>query len=192
MPGEAGGEPRPFREAAVSADPVTHGEGELRLAPDSIEALARRLAELLSPRETPRSRRQLLTAEEVAQWWGIGRRWVYDHADDLGARRLGAGRRPRLRFDPDEVAERLGEPAGRGGGDAGRSEAMRGDCAADSLSARSGAMVGRQARKRPGRRANAPRPGADVAGTMKRLSTDSPRVAPAARSPEDQEAGDGS
>ncbi len=178
----------------MSADPVTHGEGELRLAPDSIEALARRLAELLSPRETPRSRRQLLTAEEVAQWWGIGRRWVYDHADDLGARRLGAGRRPRLRFDPDEVAERLGEPGarGEGGGDERRSAPMRGDCASDSLSVRSGAMVGRQARKRPGRRVNAPRPGADAAGAMKRLSTDSPRVAPAARSPEDQEAGDGS
>lgn len=91
-------------------------DGALRLDPESIEALARRLAELLSPREEPsRPRRQLLTAEEVARWWGIGRRWVYDHADELGARRLGGGRRPRLRFDPDEVAERLGEPSGQDG-----------------------------------------------------------------------------
>jgi hypothetical protein len=154
--------------------------GELRLDPESIEALARRLAELLSPREPARPRRQLITAEEVAQWWGIGRRWVYDHADDLGARRLGGGRRPRLRFDPDEVAERLGEPRAqdRAGADEQRSASMRGDCAADSLSVRSRAMVGRQARKRPGRRCNAPRPGAEQAGAMKRLLPQSPRIAP--------------
>jgi hypothetical protein len=147
----------------VSAEPVTHGEGEVRLDPDSIEALAHRLAELLAPREPARPRRQLLTAEEVARWWGIGRRWVYDHADELGAHRLGGGRRPRLRFDPDEVAERLGEPGARAGanGDERRSEPMRGDFRSDSLSVRSRAMVGRQSRKRPGRRGNAPRPGAE-------------------------------
>ena len=170
--------PRPFREAAVSASTP---DGALRLDPESIEALARRLAELLSPQEQPsRPRRQLLTAEEVARWWGIGRRWVYDHADELGARRLGGGRRPRLRFDPDEVAERLGEPGGQGGAEGGapRSASMRGDCAADSLSVRSRAIVGRQARKRPGRRANAPRPGAEQAGAMKRLLSESPHVAP--------------
>jgi hypothetical protein len=90
--------------------------GELRLDPESIEALACRLAELLSPGEPAQSRAQLITAEEVARWWGISRRWVYDHADELGAHRLGGGRRPRLRFDPDEVAERLGEPGAPGEG----------------------------------------------------------------------------
>jgi hypothetical protein len=152
-------------------------EDSLRLDPESVEALARRLAELLAPREPTPARVQLLTAEEVARWWGIGRRWVYDHAEELGARRLGGGRRPRLRFDPDEVAERLGEPGG--GGDGRRSEPMRADCGPDSLSARTRAMVGRQARKRPGRRANAPRPGAEQAGAMERLLPRSPRVAPA-------------
>jgi hypothetical protein len=159
---------------------VSGGAEELRLDPESIEALALRLAELLAPREPKRSRAQLITAEEVAQWWGVSRRWIYDHADELGAHRLGGGRRPRLRFDPDEVAERLGEPGTpSGGGDARRSEAMRGDCASNSLSARARAMVGRQAKKRPGRRANAPRPGADQAGAMRRLLPRSPRVAPA-------------
>jgi hypothetical protein len=172
---------------------VSGGDGELRLDPESIEALAHRLAELLSPSEPSRSRAQLITAEEVAHWWGIGRRWVYDHADELGAHRLGGGRRPRLRFDPDEVAERLGEPSGPGGdGDERGSEAMRADCAPNSLSTRGRAMVGRQAKKRPGRRANAPRPGAEQAGAMRRLLPRSPRVAPPARSPGDQEAGDGS
>jgi hypothetical protein len=56
---------------------------------------------------------------------------------------------------------------------------MRGDCTSDSLSVRGRAMVGRQAKKRPGRRANAPRPGADVGGAMKRLLPRSPRVATA-------------
>lgn len=176
MPEEAEGEPRPFREEEVSG-----GAGELRLDPESIEALARRLADLLAPREPARPRAQLITAEEVARWWGIGRRWVYDHADDLGARRLGGGRRPRLRFDPDEVAERLGEPGtgGEGGGDERGSAAMRGDCASNSLSVRSRAMVGGQAKKRPGRRANAPRPGAEQAGAMRRLLPRSPHVASA-------------
>ncbi|MGC1852405.1 MAG: hypothetical protein WA687_08205 [Solirubrobacterales bacterium] len=150
--------------------------GEVRLAPDSIESLARRLAELLVPAEESPQRRRLISAEEVASWWGVGRRWVYDHAEELGARRLGAGRRPRLRFDPEEVAERLGELNGK---DERRSEAMRGDCRSDSLSVRSRAIVGRQAKKRPGRRANAPRPGAEQAGAMKRLLPRSPRVAPA-------------
>ena len=82
--------------------------GEVRLAPESVEALARRLAELLAPSQ-PAGPRRLLTAAEVSEWWGVERSWVYAHADDLGARRLGAGPRPRLRFDPDDVAERLGE-----------------------------------------------------------------------------------
>jgi hypothetical protein len=137
-------------------------EGELRLDPESIEALAHRLAELLAPREPLRPGTQLITAEEVAQWWGISRRWIYDHADDLGARRLGAGRRPRLRFDPDEVAERLGEIGAIDGGveDRRRSTSMRVDCGSNSLSARSRASVAGRPRKRPGRRSNAPRPGA--------------------------------
>lgn len=142
--------------SAGSAKPA----GEVRLDLESIEALAQRLAELLAPREAAAAGR-LITAEEVAHRWGVGRRWVYDHADELGAHRLGAGPRPRLRFDPDEVAERLGDLAEAGGADARRSEAMRGDCRSDSLSVRSRGIVGRQSRKRPGRRCNAPRPGAE-------------------------------
>jgi hypothetical protein len=83
-------------------------DGAVRLAPESVEALARRLAELLTDRPRPGMSRGLLTAAEISDWWGVERAWVYAHADDLGARRLGAGPRPRLRFDPDEVAERLG------------------------------------------------------------------------------------
>ena len=89
--------------------------GELRLDPESIEAIARRLAELLGSGEEPRARKQLISAEAVSEWWGVSRRWVYENAKRLGVRRIGTGRRPRLRFDPDEVAEQLGEPTGRSG-----------------------------------------------------------------------------
>ncbi len=81
---------------------------ELRLAPESIEALARRLAELIEPRDRRPSEQRFISAEEVARRWDVGRRWVYEHADELGARRLGDGPKPRLRFDAEEVAEHLG------------------------------------------------------------------------------------
>jgi hypothetical protein len=147
----------------VSADAQTHGENEVRLDPESIEAIALRLAELLASRRAEPPERGLISAEAVAERWGVSRRWVYEQAERLGARRIGAGSRPRLRFDPDEVAEQLGEPAGSRAArpDARRSAAMRGDCGSDSLSKRSRAMFGRKGNKRPGRRANAPRPGAE-------------------------------
>jgi hypothetical protein len=146
----------------VSGGPAPQA-GELRLDPESIEAIARRLAELLGSGEGQRPRKQLISAEAVSEWWGVSRRWVYENAKRLGVRRIGTGRRPRLRFDPDEVAEQLGEPTGRPGGrsDARGLLAISGDCGSDSLSTRSRAMVGRQAKKWPGRRSNAPRPGAE-------------------------------
>lgn len=82
-------------------------DAELRLAPESVEAIARRLADLLRDAAGPQSPRRLIPAAKVAEWWGVDRSWVYAHARELGARRLGGGRRPRLRFDPEEVAERM-------------------------------------------------------------------------------------
>lgn len=131
----------------------------------------------------------MLSAAEVAELFGVSRRWVYDNAEALGARRLGSGARPRLRFDSGEVVERIDELGRRA---AGRGSAvMRGDCRTDSLPGRSRAIVVGQARKRPGRRGHAPRPGAEQAGATERLTPRGPLAAPAARPPEDQEAGDG-
>jgi hypothetical protein len=119
--------------------------GELRLAPESIEALASRLAEVLGasasePREEGKGPR-MISAAEVSKQWAVSRRWVYNHAEALGARRLGAGPRPRLRFDPEEVAERLGAP-GRpaGAGDGRRLTASARFPHSDSLSGRHRAM----------------------------------------------------
>jgi nuclear transport factor 2 (NTF2) superfamily protein len=49
---------------------------------------------------------ELWTAGRVAAHYAVGVRFIYAHADDLGALRLGAGPRPRLRFDPAMVRER--------------------------------------------------------------------------------------
>ncbi len=86
---------------------------EMHLSPESIEALASRLAELIDGASASPAKvgdGGMLSAAEVASCWGISRRWIYDHAEDLGALRLGGGPRPRLRFDPVEVADRLGAP----------------------------------------------------------------------------------
>lgn len=48
----------------------------------------------------------LWTARQVAAHYDVGVSFVYQHADELGAIRLGGGRRPRLRFDPRVVRER--------------------------------------------------------------------------------------
>jgi hypothetical protein len=47
-----------------------------------------------------------LLAAEVAQA-RVTRAWVYAHAEELGAIRLGSGPKPRLRFAPDLLGERL-------------------------------------------------------------------------------------
>jgi len=52
---------------------------------------------------------RLLSALEVAEHFGVGRQWVYEHAEQLGAIRLGAGRRARMRFNPFVVEQRLNE-----------------------------------------------------------------------------------
>ena len=49
---------------------------------------------------------ELWTARRVATHYGVGVQFIYAHADELGAIRLGAGPRPRLRFDPAVVRER--------------------------------------------------------------------------------------
>jgi hypothetical protein len=166
----------------------------VHLSDAEIERLAQRLSNALRLAASPvLPASPMMSAAEVAEWWDIGRRWVYDHADELGARRLGSGCRPRLRFDPDAVGKCLQEElrGSLGGRDTRRTSPMRCDFGADSLPRRSRAIVVGQPRKRPGRRVNAPRPGADVTGAMKRLSPWSPPVAPAARLPEGQEADDG-
>jgi hypothetical protein len=46
---------------------------------------------------------RLVDAAEVARRLSVDRAFVYEHAFELGARRLGSGPRARLRFDLREV-----------------------------------------------------------------------------------------
>jgi hypothetical protein len=81
------------------------------LDPATIEAIARRVAELLDERSPDRP--SLVDAAELARTLGVERDWVYRHAVKLGAIRLGDSPGARLRFDPDLVLAslpRLGEP----------------------------------------------------------------------------------
>jgi hypothetical protein len=71
----------------------------------TLEAIAHEVADLRR-RDAP-GERALLTAGQVAARFGVDRSWVYAHAHELGVVRLGFGRRPRLRFDPAVVAQRL-------------------------------------------------------------------------------------
>jgi hypothetical protein len=53
---------------------------------------------------------RLLTPAELADFLAVERDYVYAHAEELGAIRLGGGPRARLRFDLEEVRRRLAAP----------------------------------------------------------------------------------
>ena len=77
------------------------------LPPDTIEAIAQRVAELLSERDRRIGGPRLVDAGQLAQQLRLSRTWVYEHAKELGAIRLGDGPRARLRFNPELAAEAL-------------------------------------------------------------------------------------
>jgi hypothetical protein len=67
---------------------------------ESVERVARRLAEMMRPaafRTTP----DLVDAATLADLLGVSRGTVYQHAKALGGERIGAGPRAPLRFDPE-------------------------------------------------------------------------------------------
>lgn len=70
-----------------------------RLHPGDVDAIARRVAELLAGNAPPRPR--LVDAAELAELLDVSRAYIYEHAPELGAVRLGDGKRGRLRFDVD-------------------------------------------------------------------------------------------
>jgi predicted DNA-binding transcriptional regulator AlpA len=136
---------------------------EVKLTPSEIDAIVSRVAELLQSRRAARPVRlqpRMVTAAEVAQWCGVERSWVYAHAEELGARKIGTGERPWLRFDPAEVSERIAALGGSQTGSGRGSTAIAADSRNRSLPRRRRGIVvgqgtdGRAARKRP-------RPGAE-------------------------------
>lgn len=92
---------RPAQPPALF-DAVEHSNvpGPIRLDPESVEAVAQRVAELL--RETPPPPpAKLVSAAELARTMNLSRDWIYSHATELGAVRVGSGKKARLRFELD-------------------------------------------------------------------------------------------
>jgi hypothetical protein len=75
------------------------------LSPEDVEAVARRTVELL--RGDRPSAFRLVDARELAEQLGVHPSFVYSHAKELGAMRLGTGRKSRIRFDIDRAREAL-------------------------------------------------------------------------------------
>src|SRR5215218_9722279 len=93
-----------------------------RLHPADVEAIAARVVAMMrdggpdagpqssavrAERAAPDAEPRTLTARQVAHRYGVSPDWVRRNRDRLGVVQLGAGRRPRLRFDAAAVEEAL-------------------------------------------------------------------------------------
>ena len=85
--------------------PVQQVPDAPRLHPDDVEAIAVRVAALLQQPASP-SPARLVDAATLATILDVERHWVYAHARELQAVRLG-GKRGRLRFDLASVFRSL-------------------------------------------------------------------------------------
>lgn len=74
----------------------------MNLPDEQLERLADLIAERLGGQHTAPA--ELIDAAAVSNRFTVSRAFVYEHADQLGAVRLGDGERPRLRFDAAKVA----------------------------------------------------------------------------------------
>lgn len=88
-------------------DPPRDSAADPRPDADLVEAIARRVVELLGAGAFPARDPRYVDAATLARELGVERDWVYANARRLGAIRLGEGPRGRLRFDRELVAERL-------------------------------------------------------------------------------------
>ncbi|MCA1707851.1 MAG: hypothetical protein LC808_33085 [Actinobacteria bacterium] len=82
------------------------GSARDMLSEADVERIANRVAELLA--EMPQGGGdRLVSARQLAHILGVSCSYVYANSQVLGARRLGAGPKGRLRFDPAIARERL-------------------------------------------------------------------------------------
>jgi hypothetical protein len=72
-----------------------------------VEALARRVVELIRNEVSPPVARRMVDAATLAGELGVERSWVYAHRHELGGVQLGTGSKPRLRFDADTARQLL-------------------------------------------------------------------------------------
>ena len=80
------------------------------------EATAERIAEMVSAPGTF----ALVDARRLARDLGVSIDYVYAHATELGAMRLGSGPKARIRFDLDRARQSVEARAGRSNGRHGR------------------------------------------------------------------------
>ena len=73
----------------------------------SVEAVARRVVELIRGEGDSPVGHGLVDAATLAAELGVERSWVYAHRAELGAIQLGTGSKPRLRFDMAAAREVL-------------------------------------------------------------------------------------
>jgi DNA-binding transcriptional MocR family regulator len=81
----------------------------MAMEPQDINAVAARVVEMLGKTASGpvlKQTNQLIDAASAAQLLGVSRGTVYAKADELGAIRVGTGKRARLRFDPAELVAR--------------------------------------------------------------------------------------
>lgn len=93
------------RRTQPTYDPPTPSGPALDAA--SVEAVARRVVELLHTESHSPPERRLVDAATLAAELAVERSWVYAHRAELGAIQLGGGSKPRLRFDVDMARELL-------------------------------------------------------------------------------------
>jgi len=80
------------------------GPPEVTLSPESIQAIVAGIVEALGATQ---ARPRVVTASELAEALDVSRGYVYEHADQLGAERLGDGPKAHLRFDLERARELL-------------------------------------------------------------------------------------
>lgn len=90
---------------AVSPGSTTGSLGSGRPLEETVDRLARAALLPTSP---------ALDVLDVAVHLGVERSWVYEHAEELGARRLGTGPKARLRFSLEAIERAVSCSAGRG------------------------------------------------------------------------------
>jgi hypothetical protein len=93
------------------------------LCVEEAEAVARRVVELL--RHERAKTFKLVNARELAGLLGVSVDYVYEHAAELGALRLGSGRKARIRFDADTARQALESRRHRPDGLRTRAESRR-------------------------------------------------------------------
>ena len=94
---------------AFELDPAVIDEIADRLSDAIVERVVEAIrAEGLIPQG--RTTMSWLDTKEVAERLGVELEWGYEHAEELGASRIGTGPRPRLRFPAHILDSRSGKP----------------------------------------------------------------------------------